>query len=821
MSSETLGDYRLLGRLGRGGMGEVWLAEDPSGDKVAIKTLRAELADETARFAREVEVLASLDHPGIVRCLSGFEREGQVAYYAMEFVQGRDLAATLASQRKLAPPVAVDLTLRLLEALGAAHQAGVVHRDIKPGNVLVGRNGLPRLTDFGLARCLDATRLTSAGTILGSPAYMSPEQANGEEAGPASDLYSIGVMLFELLTGRLPFVAPTPLGVLRMHADSPPPRLSSLVPDLPEPLVDTVARCLAKDPAERYPSAEELRFALEAALTRHDDSTVFLQACATTLEPVRPEETSFGPPRPEDGGGDTAVAPRRIPALVWILIVTAGVGVVGLVGLMAVMLLFASGAEEPYEFQIDSRSGDMGSQVALRPSPPKQGPGYGAGGDLPDQDPPADPAVTPVPSPSPSPEIVFATGDPDSGRPPRPGSTQKAPGPSLVEARRLVPLALGAGKEEARAARLQLLSLERQAATQAVDEWIAASGVEGYKRSAADDLRLEVDRGLGPFLEAEPRATIPTGMLQFSFSPSGERLLSLREGEKRRYELWLREGDEQRRLCQLPFRGEGAMPGYLGPRTWSADGRRVAVVVGEGKSFRAGWLDVESGRAQAVGTRIGASYEPGFHPARPLLIYLNAPRWRKIGATVYSFDLESGEEREVWTDVRALVRELTISPDGKRAAFFYARQGQKRIKGDNVRLCSLDLETGELQEGPPADVEDFFTNDAPHFYWLDAQRLIHYRTEGHKFPVALETWDVVSDARERVLPPDHWVITTRLDADRVLVRNKRLRTAAVLKVREKQLLLFGQGPILVARSGLRAVSFDFKAKEAKLFDLSR
>lgn len=741
----------------------------------------------------------------------------------MEFVPGRDLAATLAAKRQLSPAVAVDLTLRLLEALGAAHAAGVVHRDIKPGNVLVGPDGLPRLTDFGLARSLDTTRLTSAGTILGSPAYMSPEQAQGEEAGPASDLYSIGVMLFELLSGRLPFTAPTPLGVLRMHADSPPPSLADLVPELPTPLVDTVARCLAKTPEDRYPSAEELRFALQGALTRHDDSTVFLQACVTTLEPVRPEETAFSPPLVgalDDGGGDTALAPRRTPALVWGLIAVAGLGVVGLFGGLLAVMLFASGsADDPVELQLDSRSGPSGARVATVADAPSDG---------------GTPAAIPTEDPSPSPLLALAGTGPTPPAPPAPGQkTPAADSPdfdgdaldseALAEARRLVPLALQGGSAEALTARRQLLGLDRRAATAALDERIAAGDLESYARSAADSLRLEVDRGLGPFLEVEPTATIPTGVLQFSFSPDGARLLSLRNGERRRYELWLREAGQERRLCQLPFRGEGALPGYLGPRTWSADGSRVAVIAGEpGSPPRAGWLDLESGETRVVGTKFGASYSPGFHPTRPLLIYLNTPRWRKaLGATIYSWDLEKEVEREIWTDVGAFVRGLTVSPDGARAAFFLVRPGAKRIKGDNARLCSLDLETGELSEGPPADVEDFFVNDAPHFYWLDARRLIHYRTEGHRFPVALETWDVVSDARERVLPPDRWVITAKLDADRLVVRNRKLGSAAVLKVRDKQLMLYGQNEVLVERAGLRAVLFDFKSKQAKFYDLTR
>ncbi|MBL4846591.1 MAG: protein kinase [Planctomycetes bacterium] len=794
MDGETLGGYQLLGRLGRGGMGEVWLAEDPNGVKVAIKTLRADVIHEAARFKREVEVLTSLDHPGIVRCLSGLEYEGQVAFYAMEFVPGRDLAATLAAKGQLTPAVAVDLTVRLLSALGAAHAAGIVHRDVKPGNVLVGPDGRPRLTDFGLARSLDATRLTSAGTILGSPAYMSPEQANGEEAGPASDLYSIGVMLFELLSGRLPFQAPTPLGVLRMHADSPPPNLSALIPDLPLPLVHVVERCLAKSPEARYPSADELRLALEAALTRHDDSTVFLQACLDTLPPIRPEQTGFNPPRLGDGGGDTAVPKRGLSAGAWAMISVAAVGILGLSGLLFALVVSAQGGSQ-----------DSGPQVTIRSSPI---PAFS----------------TPPPSLTTSLAVATPSATPSgpSGTPSRSPSTTRAPAvdpEALAEARRLIPIALGE-TQASPAARRDLLGLDRPAATQALDERITAGDLESYQRSAADSLRLEVDRGLGPFFEAKPQATVATGTLQFSFSPDGTRLLSLRNGEKRRYELWLREAGQERRLCQLPFRGEGALPGYVGPRIWSSDGRRIAVIAG-GRP-RAGWLDLESGETHLVKTVAGDTFRPGFHPSRPLLFYAGSPRWRKsLGASVYSHDLEKGEEREIWTHVGGVIRGLTVSPDGKRAAFFFMRP-EVKVKGDGTLLCSLDLETGELTEGPPADIEDFFGNDSPHFYWLDAERLIHYRTEGHKFPVAIQTWNVASDERETVLPADRWVIVAKLDSDRLVVLNRKVRAAAVLKVSAKQLMLYGKKTLLVTRSGLRAVFFDFGgAKRTEFYDLTR
>lgn len=315
-AGDSVGNYVLQRRLGEGGMGAVWLASDPAGDEVALKLMR-DVEAHFERFAREVEVLQSLEHPGIVRARSGLGRDGEHVYYAMDYVSGRSLETLLADERALGPRAAVEVCLGLLEALEAAHAEGVVHRDVKPGNVLVDAEGVPRLVDFGLSLAQDRTRLTAAGTVMGTPAYMSPEQARGAEAGPAADLYAVGVLLFELLAGQPPFRASNPVALLRAHMDDEPPDLGSLVPGLDEGLVQLVHAALAKRPEDRPASASAMASALRALATQAGQaSTVVLQArLASTRELRAPAAaTSGGPALARSRPGSASEAPTQPPA---------------------------------------------------------------------------------------------------------------------------------------------------------------------------------------------------------------------------------------------------------------------------------------------------------------------------------------------------------------------------------------------------------------------------------------------------------------------------------------------------------------------------
>jgi tRNA A-37 threonylcarbamoyl transferase component Bud32 len=265
------GDYELLEEIARGGMGVVWKARQTSLNRdVALKMIRAgALAspDEVQRFLREAEAAANLQHPNIVAIHEVGEHDGQ-HYFSMDYVAGRDLGA-LVKDGPLAPQLAARHVKIIAEAIHFAHQRGTLHRDLKPQNVLIDAADQPRITDFGLAKIMkDDSRLTQSGMVMGSPSYMPPEQAAGRQGdiGPASDVYSLGAMLYELLTGRPPFRGATVLDTLRevLEAESVAPRrlLATIPPDL-----ETIClKCLEKSPTVRYPTARALAEELDRFL---------------------------------------------------------------------------------------------------------------------------------------------------------------------------------------------------------------------------------------------------------------------------------------------------------------------------------------------------------------------------------------------------------------------------------------------------------------------------------------------------------------------------------------------------------------------------
>jgi serine/threonine protein kinase len=263
--------YELLEEIDRGGMGVVFKARQVNLNRiVALKMILAgELAseDDVRRFHIEAEAAANLDHPGIVPIYEVGQHEGQ-HFFSMSFVEGQSLAAKLA-QGPLPPREAAELILELARAIDFAHQHGVIHRDLKPSNILLDSHGHPRVTDFGLAKRLSGnTPVTATGALLGTPSYMSPEQAEGDvhHIGPASDIYSLGAVLYELLTGRPPFRAKTVWDTLLQVKDCEPapPRLVN--PDVPHDLQTIALKCLEKDPARRYPSAQALAAELQRFL---------------------------------------------------------------------------------------------------------------------------------------------------------------------------------------------------------------------------------------------------------------------------------------------------------------------------------------------------------------------------------------------------------------------------------------------------------------------------------------------------------------------------------------------------------------------------
>jgi eukaryotic-like serine/threonine-protein kinase len=254
------GRYKIVRKLGTGGMANVYLAEDQSlGRRVAIKILDDRHASDNQfveRFRREAQNAAGLSHPNIVSIYDRGEAEGTY-YIAMEYLDGRTLKELILSRGPAPIQVAIDYTRQILGALRFAHRNGIVHRDIKPHNVLVDSDGRLKVTDFGIARA-GASEMTEAGSIVGTAQYLSPEQAKGTSVDARSDIYSAGVVLYELLTGRVPFTGDTAVEIAMRHLSAVPEPPSALRDDVPHELDMVVLRALAKDPDDRYQTAEEM-----------------------------------------------------------------------------------------------------------------------------------------------------------------------------------------------------------------------------------------------------------------------------------------------------------------------------------------------------------------------------------------------------------------------------------------------------------------------------------------------------------------------------------------------------------------------------------
>jgi eukaryotic-like serine/threonine-protein kinase len=249
------GRYRLTDRIAAGGMGEVWRGEDNLLNRaVAVKLLPTGRAGDEAflaRFRAEARYAASLSHPGIARVYDyGESAEFGGAYLVMELVNGDPLSAILARAGRLSPDATLDIVSQAARALDAAHQAGIVHRDIKPGNLLIAAGGTTKITDFGIATAAAAAaaHLTETGMVMGTAMYVSPEQATGAQVTDASDIYSLGVVAYECLAGHPPFTASEPLAIAFAHKHEPVP---ALPPDVPQPVADLVYHMLAKTPEER------------------------------------------------------------------------------------------------------------------------------------------------------------------------------------------------------------------------------------------------------------------------------------------------------------------------------------------------------------------------------------------------------------------------------------------------------------------------------------------------------------------------------------------------------------------------------------------
>ncbi len=267
--ADDAGRYRLDSRIATGGMGEVWRATDTTlGRTVAVKLLKTEFADDPVfrqRFETEARHAAALHHPGVAAVFDVGERAGTDGsghprpFLVMELVEGQPLSSLLLAGRELDPDAVRDLMAQVGEALGAAHAAGIIHRDVKPANLIVTPEGQVKVTDFGIARAADGVGITRTGAVMGTPQYLSPEQAEGKPASSASDVYSLGVVTFECLARQRPFEADSPIATALAHIREPVPDLPATVP---ADLARVVKRALAKDPADRYPDGAAFAAAL-------------------------------------------------------------------------------------------------------------------------------------------------------------------------------------------------------------------------------------------------------------------------------------------------------------------------------------------------------------------------------------------------------------------------------------------------------------------------------------------------------------------------------------------------------------------------------
>ena len=272
MVGATFADHQILGVAGRGAMGVVYRARHPKVEReVALKVIAAELSEDREfriRFQREYEAEVSIRHPNVVRVYGAGAKDGRL-YVTMQYVRGSDLAALLAGGRRLPPPLAARLISQVADALDAAHARGIVHRDVKPANVLIEGEGEAMhciLTDFGLMKNVTASGepLTKAGSFLGSCDYAAPEQLLGEKIDARVDVYALGCMLYQAVTGQVPFPRPVSAATMLAHMDEPPPLVSEHAPEVPPALDDVIRTAMAKDPDERYPTAGALG---RAALT--------------------------------------------------------------------------------------------------------------------------------------------------------------------------------------------------------------------------------------------------------------------------------------------------------------------------------------------------------------------------------------------------------------------------------------------------------------------------------------------------------------------------------------------------------------------------
>ncbi|MDQ2673686.1 MAG: Stk1 family PASTA domain-containing Ser/Thr kinase, partial [Chloroflexota bacterium] len=361
------GRYRLIAPLGDGGMATIWRAVDEQLDReVAVKLLRPQFSADpgfAARFKQEARAAGGLSHPNIVGVYDyGTDGADGDQYIVMELVEGRDLSAILRERGALSVDDSVRIAIGVAGALEVAHRKGIVHRDVKPGNILITDAGDVKVTDFGIARAVSEASMTVTGTTLGSVHYFSPEQARGDEVTGASDVYALAIVLYEMLTGRRPFEGDSAAAVALKRLNEDPPRPSTIGHPLPAGLEAIVMRALEREPAERFPDAGAFAEALRVWRRDPDAAAPMVAAgVAPVPAPTPPagEPTVYVPPRVTRPADRVPVGPppRRLPPpepardegqpwWIWLLALLAVV-ILGAIGFLAAQLLSGDGTPEP------------------------------------------------------------------------------------------------------------------------------------------------------------------------------------------------------------------------------------------------------------------------------------------------------------------------------------------------------------------------------------------------------------------------------------------------------------------------------------------
>lgn len=310
MKTSTLDNFKLVEKLGEGGMGEVFLGRDLMLEReVAIKSLHPELMarrDIVERFRTEAIALARLNHPNIAMLYSFVQSENQF-FMVMEFVPGETLDARLRRQGAMHWAEAVSLICQILKGLEHAHRMGIIHRDIKPANIIINNENTPKLTDFGIARILETARLTKTGQLVGTLEYISPEQVEGKDTDSRSDIYSLGAVFYEMLTGQLPFKKNTDYELIKAQIEETPQALRKISSDIPIQLEKIVLRMLNKKPAKRYPSAT---------------------SCLTELERILDSEKSDNAPRLESRPTFLKTCWKKYPGIIVLIIAVSIAGII-------------------------------------------------------------------------------------------------------------------------------------------------------------------------------------------------------------------------------------------------------------------------------------------------------------------------------------------------------------------------------------------------------------------------------------------------------------------------------------------------------------